>query len=68
MLFIAGYGPAVLFPDRAKAGQLGGDVLAYLPGRRDQDRAKPGESSTSNCARGSRRKIAYFTRLRVVDT
>ncbi len=25
-------------------------------------------SSTSSCARGSRRKIAYFTRLRVVET
>src|SRR5690348_2862370 len=42
MLLIAGHGPPVLFPDRAKAGQLGGDVLAYLHGRRDQDRAEPG--------------------------
>jgi hypothetical protein len=30
--------------------------------------SSPVGSSTSNCARGSRRMIACFTRLRVVDT
>src|SRR5690349_5909837 len=42
MFLIAGHGHPVLFPDRAKAGQLSGDVLAYLHGRGDQDRAKAG--------------------------
>jgi hypothetical protein len=68
MLLIAGHGHPVLFPDRAKAGQFSGDVLAYLHGRGTKTARKPVGSSISNCARGGRRQIVYFTRLRVVDT
>jgi hypothetical protein len=69
MLLIAWDRHPVLFPDGAEAGQLRGDILADLHGGRDQyGTGNPVESSMSSCARGSRRKIAYLTRPRVVDT
>src|ERR1700734_3484621 len=42
MLIVVWYGQPVLFPDSAKAGQLGGDILADLDGSREQHGTKAG--------------------------
>jgi hypothetical protein len=68
MLIVVRPGHRMLFPDSTEAGQFRGEVFADLDGGRDEHGAEAGGSSISSCVRGSRRKIAYFTRSRVVET
>ena len=68
MLIVVQHGHPVLVPDSTEAGQLRGEILADLDGARNQHGAKTGGIVDEQLARGSRRKMAYFTRSRVVET
>jgi len=68
MLIVVWYRHPVLLPDSAEAGQLRGDILADLHGGRDQHGAEPGGIVNEQLRPPVRRKIAYFTRPRVVET
>jgi hypothetical protein len=63
MLIVVWYRHPVLLPDSAEAGQLRGGILAISAVAGTSTARNPVESSMSSCTRGSRRKIACFTRL-----